>query len=152
MCHRSNRWDTHLQSIVQSTARSSVETPSFLPSHPAAGFGRDWPGWHDIHRESTGSAFRGFSPPLLSGKIPRWVITDLRSSSISSYLFRICDSYIHACICACVHIYVCADMCTCVCVCIWMWLYSWLYSCEIKKKGRRNAIRVRNQRSVMWLN
>ncbi|XP_071560706.1 LOW QUALITY PROTEIN: lipid storage droplets surface-binding protein 1 [Temnothorax nylanderi] len=59
-------------SIVQSTARSSVETPSFLSSHPAAGFERDWPGYTVSHREPAGSS------PLLSATIPHMARANVR--------------------------------------------------------------------------
>ncbi|XP_011878378.1 PREDICTED: lipid storage droplets surface-binding protein 1 isoform X2 [Vollenhovia emeryi] len=64
-------------SVVQSTARSSVETPSFLPSHPAAGFGRDWPGY-TASAETPQAASRRFSSPLLPATIPHMARANVR--------------------------------------------------------------------------
>ncbi|KAL6262163.1 hypothetical protein P5V15_007260 [Pogonomyrmex californicus] len=50
---------------VQSTVRSSDETPSFLPSQPTAGFGRDWPRYTAFIKNQQ-VAFRRISLPLFS--------------------------------------------------------------------------------------
>ncbi|XP_025074438.1 lipid storage droplets surface-binding protein 1 [Pogonomyrmex barbatus] len=50
---------------VQSTVRSSDETPSFLPSQPTAGFERDWPRYTAFIKNQQ-VAFRRISLPLFS--------------------------------------------------------------------------------------
>lgn len=84
-------------SVVQSTVRSSVETPSFLPSHPAAGFERNfgpilirYP--RRIRRQHPAVLARLCSQVRVPG-----VTTDFRSLRICSRL--VCTRiFVHVCI------------------------------------------------------
>lgn len=89
-----------LRRDVQSTARSSVETPSFLPPHPITGFGRDW------LRYTESAAFRCFNSSLLSGKSLRCVTINLWSP-----LFRSIPDLWFVCMNLCMRVYLYLHMC-----------------------------------------